>query len=35
MLHHGRIIFEGPDETFWESKDPFIRDFLEFETALR
>lgn len=32
MLHHGRIIFEGPDETFWESKDPFIRDFLEFET---
>jgi phospholipid/cholesterol/gamma-HCH transport system ATP-binding protein len=35
MLHHGRIIFEGPDETLWESKDPFIRDFLEFETALR
>jgi phospholipid/cholesterol/gamma-HCH transport system ATP-binding protein len=35
MLHQGRIIFEGPDETFWESKDPFIRDFLEFETALR
>ena len=35
MLHHGRIIFEGPDETFWESKDPFIRDFLEFEEALR
>jgi phospholipid/cholesterol/gamma-HCH transport system ATP-binding protein len=35
MLHHGRIIFEGPDETFWESKDPFIRDFLEFERALR
>ena len=35
MLHHGRVIFEGPDETFWESKDPFIRDFLEFETALR
>lgn len=35
MLHHGRIIFEGPDETFWESKDPFIRDFLQFETALR
>jgi phospholipid/cholesterol/gamma-HCH transport system ATP-binding protein len=35
MLHHGRIIFEGPDETFWGSKDPFIRDFLEFETALR
>jgi phospholipid/cholesterol/gamma-HCH transport system ATP-binding protein len=35
MLHHGRIIFEGPDETFWESKDPFIRDFLEFEEALK
>ena len=35
MLHHGRVIFEGPDETFWESKDPFIRDFLEFEETLR
>ena len=35
MLHHGSIIFEGPDETFWESRDPFIRDFLEFEEALR
>ncbi|MEA2202615.1 MAG: phospholipid/cholesterol/gamma-HCH transport system ATP-binding protein [Solirubrobacteraceae bacterium] len=35
MLHQGRIIFEGPDETFWESKDPFIRDFLEFEEVLR
>jgi phospholipid/cholesterol/gamma-HCH transport system ATP-binding protein len=35
MLHQGRIIFEGPDELFWESNDPFIRDFLEFETALK
>jgi phospholipid/cholesterol/gamma-HCH transport system ATP-binding protein len=22
MLHHGRIIFEGPDELFWKSNDP-------------
>jgi phospholipid/cholesterol/gamma-HCH transport system ATP-binding protein len=32
MLHHGRIIFEGPDELFWESEDPFIREFLKFES---
>jgi hypothetical protein len=34
MLHHGRIIFEGTDEQFWESDDPVIREFLEFDTAL-
>jgi phospholipid/cholesterol/gamma-HCH transport system ATP-binding protein len=33
MLHHGRIIFEGPDEEFWHSDDPFIRKFLEFDTT--
>jgi len=32
MLHHGRIIFEGPDEQFWQAKDPFIQQFLEFDT---
>jgi phospholipid/cholesterol/gamma-HCH transport system ATP-binding protein len=32
MLHHGRIIFEGPDEQFWQAKDPFIRHFLELDT---
>jgi phospholipid/cholesterol/gamma-HCH transport system ATP-binding protein len=32
MLHHGRIIFEGTDEQFWHSDDPFIRKFLEFDT---
>lgn len=32
MLHHGRIIFEGPDELFWHSDDPFIHKFLEFDT---
>jgi phospholipid/cholesterol/gamma-HCH transport system ATP-binding protein len=31
MLHRGRIIFEGPDEEFWQSKDPVIREFLEFD----
>lgn len=31
MLHHGRIIFEGTDEQFWHSSDPFIREFLEFD----
>ncbi|HEU4507297.1 MAG TPA: ATP-binding cassette domain-containing protein [Pyrinomonadaceae bacterium] len=29
MLHHGRIIFEGPDELFWKSNDPVIREFVE------
>lgn len=33
MLHRGRIIFEGPDEQFWQSNDPFIREFLEFDMA--
>jgi phospholipid/cholesterol/gamma-HCH transport system ATP-binding protein len=32
MLHHGHIIFEGPDELFWESEDPFIQEFLKFES---
>ena len=31
MLHHGRIIFEGPDEQFWQSDDPVIREFLEYD----
>jgi len=31
VLHRGRIIFEGPDEQFWQSSDPFIREFLEFD----
>jgi phospholipid/cholesterol/gamma-HCH transport system ATP-binding protein len=31
MLHRGRIIFEGTDEQFWSSQDPFIRRFLEFD----
>ena len=30
MLHRGRIIFDGPDEQFWKSKDPVIREFLEY-----
>jgi len=29
MLHHGRIIFEGTDEQFWVSEEPYIRRFLE------
>ena len=33
MLHHGRIIFEGPDELFWKSNDPVIREFVEYDTA--
>ena len=33
MLHHGRIIFEGPDELFWKSNDPVIREFLEYDTT--
>ena len=33
MLHHGRIIFEGPDELFWKSNDPVIREFVEYETG--
>jgi len=33
MLHRGRIIFEGTDEQFWHSGDPFIREFLEFDTT--
>jgi hypothetical protein len=32
-LHHGRIIFEGPDELFWKSNDPVIREFVEYDTA--
>ena len=32
MLHHGRIIFEGPDELFWKSNDPVIREFVEYDT---
>lgn len=31
MLHRGRIIFEGTDEQLWQSEDPFIRAFLEFD----
>ena len=31
MLHRGRIIFEGTDEQLWQSEDPFIREFLEFD----
>jgi ABC-type transporter Mla maintaining outer membrane lipid asymmetry ATPase subunit MlaF len=30
-LHRGRIIFEGPDEQFWQSDDPVIREFLEYD----
>src|SRR4030095_3371235 len=33
MLHQGRIIFEGPDELFWKSNDPVIREFVEYDTA--
>lgn len=33
MLHHGRIIFEGPDELFRKSNDPVIRAFVEDDTA--
>jgi len=32
MLHRGRIIFEGTDEQLWQSEDPFIREFLEFDS---
>jgi phospholipid/cholesterol/gamma-HCH transport system ATP-binding protein len=35
MLHHGRIIFEGPDELFWKSNDPVIREFVEYDTVLQ
>jgi len=35
MLHKGRIIFEGPDELFWKSNDPVIREFVEYDTALQ
>lgn len=31
MLHRGRIIFEGTDEQFWTSNDPFIQEFLKFD----
>jgi phospholipid/cholesterol/gamma-HCH transport system ATP-binding protein len=31
MLHHGRIIYEGPDEQFWQSNDPVICEFLEYD----
>lgn len=31
MLRDGRIIFEGTDEQLWQSEDPFIREFLEFD----
>jgi phospholipid/cholesterol/gamma-HCH transport system ATP-binding protein len=33
MLRDGRIIFEGTDEQLWQSDDPFIREFLEFDTV--
>jgi len=33
MLHHGRVIFEGPGDLFWKSNDPVIREFLEDDTA--
>lgn len=33
MLHHGRIIFEGPDELFWTSNDPVIREFVDYDMA--
>jgi len=33
MLHRGRIIFEGTDEQLWQSDDPIIREFLEFDTT--
>lgn len=33
MLHRGKIIFEGTDEQFWESHDPYIRRFLQFDIA--
>jgi len=32
VLHHGRIIFEGTDEQLWQSQDPFIRNFLEYDS---
>lgn len=32
MLHRGQIIFEGTDEQLWQSEDPFIREFLEFDS---
>ena len=32
VLHHGRIIFEGTDEQLWQSEDPFIRNFLEYDS---
>jgi phospholipid/cholesterol/gamma-HCH transport system ATP-binding protein len=32
ILHHGRIIFEGTDEQLWQSKDPFILNFLEYDS---
>jgi ABC-type transporter Mla maintaining outer membrane lipid asymmetry ATPase subunit MlaF len=31
MLHQGRIVFEGTDEQLWQSDDPFIIDFLQFD----
>ena len=31
MLHHGKITFEGTDEQFWSSTDPFIQEFLTFD----
>jgi phospholipid/cholesterol/gamma-HCH transport system ATP-binding protein len=34
MLHQGRVIFEGTDEQFWDSADPIIREFLEFDSTL-
>jgi phospholipid/cholesterol/gamma-HCH transport system ATP-binding protein len=35
MLHQGRVIFEGPDEQFWDSDDPFIRAFVDVDTILK
>src|SRR5262249_40943041 len=28
MLRNGKVIFSGTDEEMWESKDPYIQDFL-------
>lgn len=33
MLHKGQIIFEGTDEELWQSDDPFVRKFLEFDAV--
>ena len=33
LPHDGRIIIEGTDEQLWQSGDPCIREFLEFDTV--